>query len=92
MTAFKTRAQHCPSCGRLIDALTGVGHEHAPSPGDYTVCFYCGTVMRFVEPLPSVRLATKADFEAESDVDFLITILRVCQHIEQRAWLKASLN
>lgn len=39
--------QPCPTCGQQLDAATCLGEDAVPSPGDFTVCFYCGTPFRF---------------------------------------------
>jgi hypothetical protein len=41
-----------PCCGYEVDAATGLDHEEAPTPGDYTICLNCGAVLRFVEGGP----------------------------------------
>ena len=46
----------CPNCGHLLEAVTGasVGSDEGelpeapkPSPGDYTICAYCATLLKF---------------------------------------------
>jgi hypothetical protein len=41
----------CLSCGALNDAATGVNNDARPSPGDVTVCLYCGHIMVFSDDL-----------------------------------------
>lgn len=50
MTDIKSESG-CPSCGKLLDAATGVGNDSGPSPGDFSLCFYCGVFLRFNEDL-----------------------------------------
>jgi hypothetical protein len=41
-------AWNCPSCGQLLDAITGVADSHdgtIPTVGKITVCAYCGTAL-----------------------------------------------
>jgi hypothetical protein len=41
----------CLSCGVDVDAATDPFGENRPSPGDATVCLYCGHIMIFGEGL-----------------------------------------
>jgi hypothetical protein len=42
---------NCLSCGRMSDVASSVFSESAPSPGDFTICLYCGHVMAFGDDL-----------------------------------------
>lgn len=38
----------CPTCGKALDAQTRAdGAQAAPSPGDVSICFYCGELLEF---------------------------------------------
>lgn len=37
----------CRSCFKVLDANTPVGDERGPEAGDFSICFYCGTVCTF---------------------------------------------
>ena len=37
----------CPLCQHKIDSHTGVTTKNKPKKGDWTVCFYCGEILRF---------------------------------------------
>lgn len=51
----------CPYCGHELDAATAVTEEGAaPSPGDFSVCAYCGLVLVFRADL-KVRWATAVE-------------------------------
>lgn len=43
----------CLNCGEMMDGATAVGEEGRvmPSPGDVTVCLYCGHLMMFDDQL-----------------------------------------
>ena len=41
------RPSPCPVCGRVLDAASMVGGEGRPKPGDFTVCMYCSSILRF---------------------------------------------
>jgi hypothetical protein len=47
----RTPSSACISCGAVSDAAAPVGGDTKPSPGDITVCLYCGHVMAFDENL-----------------------------------------
>jgi hypothetical protein len=56
----------CPVCSYFVNAATTVTGVTRPAPGDFTVCWGCGTVLRFDSRLRPVQL-TNADW---MDVDF----------------------
>ena len=37
---------HCSQCGKQVDAHSSF-NNHKPSPGDISVCMYCGHVARY---------------------------------------------
>jgi hypothetical protein len=37
----------CPYCSHKLDAVSSVGAEVTPEPGDFTVCIECCNVLRF---------------------------------------------
>jgi hypothetical protein len=51
-------------CGATLDAVTILNNEGKPQPvpGDYTVCLYCATMLRFKIDL-SVRVVTREDLK-----------------------------
>lgn len=57
MTTTRHAAVPCPVCDHKIDAMTGVDHDAAPKAGDFTVCIYCGNVLRITDGL-GLRIAT----------------------------------
>ena len=65
----------CPSCGQDNDGHTrATGPAAEPSPGDVSLCFYCGTVGIFTEG-GAIRLPDAAE-AAELDRDPELTALR----------------
>ncbi|BAS57891.1 hypothetical protein NIES2135_27320 [Leptolyngbya boryana NIES-2135] len=52
----------CPSCGYVVDAATGVGHNEQPKPGSYGICLRCSTSLIYTESL-TVRAATFIELE-----------------------------
>jgi predicted nucleic-acid-binding Zn-ribbon protein len=62
----------CPVCGnRLTGALPATNNrgeeKWSPTPGDYSVCVYCGTTLRFEMNL-QYRVATRDDLKELLDV------------------------
>lgn len=51
----------CPSCLNVLDRATGE-QGHTPSPGDFSVCSMCGTILRFEADL-TLRPANDDDLE-----------------------------
>jgi hypothetical protein len=39
------------SCGKMLDGCMAVEADGGPSPGDFTVCIYCGHIMAFADDL-----------------------------------------
>lgn len=37
----------CPCCGKYMDAATGANCSGKASPGDLSICFGCGAILRF---------------------------------------------
>lgn len=38
----------CPSCGKMLSGATNIdGKQHAPNPGDLSICGYCGQMLTF---------------------------------------------
>jgi hypothetical protein len=60
-------AVRCPVCGSQHEAVTGMSDPRAaPSVGDYSVCIYCGTFLRFGPGLVPAEL-TVEDVAALTD-------------------------
>jgi hypothetical protein len=53
----------CPCCSRVLDAFTTVGHKHQPKAGDFSVCAYCGAILRFGPGCLMFLLATDDDLK-----------------------------
>ncbi len=44
-------APTCPKCGKELDGYTALDPGTAPKPGDVSLCFYCGALLKFTETL-----------------------------------------
>jgi hypothetical protein len=61
-------AAACTNCGRVNNAATVVNEIDAgPSPGDVTVCMYCGHIMAFAKDLSLRDLTTDEMVEVAGD-------------------------
>jgi hypothetical protein len=74
----------CPSCGKTIDGVTGVDHEHQPKPGDLSVCLYCEALMFFTEGM-GVRAATPEESEEIHRNPMLKRTLEVIREIRKKS-------
>lgn len=48
------KEQACPGCKAKLNATTLIGDDDGvrpPKPGDYSICAYCGIIIRFTEGL-----------------------------------------
>lgn len=67
--AIRYKEQHCPSCNHILDAATHIENDEViPSEGDYSICMYCGEILRFGKDQELI-LATQEDLENLIDVD-----------------------
>lgn len=69
----------CPNCKSVLNACTGVNSEQNPSPGDITICFYCGSVLKFSDDMTLVE-PTIDDYVAMPK-DGLFEIIMIQQQI-----------
>lgn len=51
MTKEVRMIHKCLGCGAESDYLTNVTSDDGPSPGDITICLYCGQPMAFADDL-----------------------------------------
>ena len=51
---------YCPRCLVRLDPSTDLHTEGTPEPGDFTVCAYCGEMLRFREGF-KLSVVTDAD-------------------------------
>jgi len=66
----------------MLDRSTGVNGERAPKPGDFTVCVYCQTWLRFTTDLV-LREATDQDV-AQLDPESLYILKMITDHFANR--------
>jgi hypothetical protein len=41
---------HCPACQQICDGITPLEPGAVPSVGDWSLCMYCGAILRVGEP------------------------------------------
>jgi hypothetical protein len=46
----------CPQCNAKLDGVSSMFGDHAPSPGDPTVCGYCAALLQFTPELAYAML------------------------------------
>lgn len=57
----------CLNCGKLLDASTSVDGDHAPSPGDATVCLDCQHLMMYADDMTLRNLTDEEMIEVAGD-------------------------
>ena len=50
----------CPVCKAILDGVTSIKEETGPNANSFSVCCYCGVILRFSEDL-TLLLATPED-------------------------------
>lgn len=72
--SYKMPPRMCLSCGRLLNAVSGVNSDAAPSAGSFTVCIGCAHVMAVA---PNLTLRDLTDEERrEAAFDHWVQIAR----------------
>ena len=72
--------QKCETCGQLLDAVTHVNGPAKPSPGDLSICVYCGTLTVFNNELRRRALTGKEMIAAAGDVRVLAIQTKIRLH------------
>lgn len=68
----RTQPCHCLNCGHLVDAVSVVGDEEpTATPGDFTVCLYCGHVMALDDKLQLRELTDAEMIEVAGNPELL---------------------
>jgi hypothetical protein len=49
--ATEVPACPCPHCKRMLDRASDPQSAASPRPGDFSLCVYCGAVLRFTETM-----------------------------------------
>jgi hypothetical protein len=60
----------CPKCGKGADGATGFNDEEfpkEPQPGDFSVCLFCGALLRYDEKLRSMLVPRALRRKMEKD-------------------------
>jgi Zn ribbon nucleic-acid-binding protein len=45
------KGSECPSCKKMLDGASAIDDDCEPSPGNVTICIYCGHIMAFADDL-----------------------------------------
>ncbi len=60
MDSYRLKKSECPTCKHVLDAATGESGEK-PRNGDFSICFYCGEILRFQGEDGDVKKADPED-------------------------------
>ena len=74
---------HCLECHAVIDMAGGIRTEDAPSPGDISLCLYCGHVMIYGENL-GLREPTDSEIVEIADNPELVLASNAIAAIKKR--------
>jgi len=90
---YRMKEAKCPRCGRVMDGATNCTGDGAPSAGDFTVCFYCATILRFGFAL-QLEMPARADFEElmRQPPETLFTLGKIQHLVRARARERAGRN
>jgi len=56
-TTEMNRTNVCPYCGKPSNMSTSVNGDASPSPGDISVCFYCGEIGKYNSNLNTEKIS-----------------------------------
>lgn len=81
MDSYRLKESECPTCKHVLDAASGEGGEK-PKNGDFSICFYCGEILRFHGEEGDVKKAEEPDLlelrrESEETYDQVYRFQRV---------------
>lgn len=82
MNSTKVPDDVCPTCEHKIDAATPANGVSIPSPGDITICCYCGEFLTYDESMKHLKLSVE-DF-VELDLDTRNMLSKARQSINHR--------
>jgi hypothetical protein len=58
---------NCLNCGKHLDGASAINDDGMPSPGDITLCIYCGHIMAFADDLSFRELNDEEMHEVAGD-------------------------
>ena len=79
----EVKAAPCPSCGKELDGCTSFTGQQTPSGGDFSVCLYCSTILRFTAGLGLSSASTSDLVELMVDQPEMFTLLAKIQTATQ---------
>jgi len=66
LNASRVPESRCPSCFKLGDAATEIRNQLVqPQPGDFSICWNCGALLRFDADLTTVLAADMSELTDE---------------------------
>ncbi len=79
----------CPTCGRPINAASGVFTDVRPEPGDFSMCTTCGELLRYREDL-SVRKCEPLELNDPGLLNAERTVLVQISRRVRARWQRAN--
>jgi hypothetical protein len=80
----------CPRCKKTLDGATPMCRGDVPEPGDYTVCAYCGVVLKWNSDMVLV-LMNEEDFRQLSTEE-LVDISKASEVVKRFQGIRATRN
>jgi hypothetical protein len=81
MKTIRAKKQSCPVCKKLLDAHTNLNSDNTPSVGDYTICAYCTSYLKY-GPRLILKVATAEDI-SEMPNEVLLELGRMRRGLNQ---------
>lgn len=72
----------CPSCQKQLDGYTHLDGVAHPSPGDFSICFYCQVWLVFEADGKSYRIMEQKDLDGYPD-SFVMKIKAVGKLLDE---------
>jgi hypothetical protein len=82
MKDHRTGPTKCVNCGHQMDAAFGPFSDHAPKPGDFSICIRCrhlmvfGPKLKLREPTADERLEAAGDQEIVQTMNLLSKVAK----------------
>lgn len=81
----------CPHCNSKIECSTGAFDKTLkPKTGDFTVCIYCQSVLRFDENMKPVKVSDQEIFDADKEQPGLLAQLSRVRMVTWEVMIKRA--
>ena len=91
--SYRLKSTVCPVCKKSVDAATSLHGKGIPQKGNFTVCIYCSSILRFTEKMGLVA-ATADDVMmlAEKQPKGFMMMMKLQELVRQFLVEKAKKN